>query len=128
MQSHVQLSVVVDVKVEGMVCDFRQHEELIICYVGVQPLTYFHEVVEDVPCPYCRVVDKFVVPWPYEDASSAVFSPVTCVAKVKAKDFIIVSKVCEGLKPEVDHEVHDYFEAHFEEGHANELVQVKLHG
>ena len=84
MPTHVQLSVEVDVIVEGMVCDFREYEELIVSYVGVQPLTYFHEVVEEVPCPYCGVVDKFVVPWPYEDATSAVFSPVTCVAKVKA--------------------------------------------
>ncbi len=85
-------------------------------------MTCFHEEVEVVPSPYCRVVDKLVVPRPYEDATSAVFSPMTCIANVKAKYFIMVSEMYEDLKPEVEHEVQEDLEAHFEESRANMLV------
>ena len=91
------LSVEVDVHVQGMVCDFRQHEDIRVANVWVYHLKFFHEEVDEVPCPHCRVIDQLVVPRPNKDASSAVFSPMTCVSKIVAQHLNVVSHVCEEL-------------------------------
>ena len=79
------LSVADHVPVQGMVCDFRQHEDIRVANVWVYHLNFFHEEVDEVPCPHCRVIDQLVVPRPYEDFSSVVVSPMTSHANICTK-------------------------------------------
>ncbi len=79
------LSVVVHVPFQGIVCDFRQHEDIRIANVWVYKLNFLHEEVDEVPCPYCRVIDQLVAPRPYEDFSSAVVSPMASHANMFTK-------------------------------------------
>ena len=79
------LSVEVDVHVQGIVCDFRQHEDIRVANVWVYHLKFLHDEVDEVPCPHCRVIDQLVVPRPYEDFSSAVVSPMASHANMFTK-------------------------------------------
>ena len=81
------------------------------------------------PNPNCRVVDQLVVPRPNENASSAVFSPMTGVSKVVAQHLNVVSHMCEELQPKVEDEVHEDLNANFEETESQLLVKRKFsHG
>ena len=81
------------------------------------------------PDPNCRIVDQLVVPRPNENASSAVFSPMTGVSKVVAQHLNVMSQMCEELQPKVDGEVHQDLNANLEETESQLLVKRKFsHG
>ena len=81
------------------------------------------------PDPNCRIVDQLVVPRPNENASSAVFSPMTGVSKVVAQHLNVVSEMCEELQPKVEDEVHEDLNANFEETESQLVVKRKfIHG